>query len=350
MWEFNSPRRYIFFLPYDACRYFPPDIFSVVKDIERYFQKTYAGWLGKNIGIRLGSPIEGWSAEQIKKTYGEVTHYLVTYQDYAADDDSNGPAFFVRALIDYSHAIDKITEKEMGNTWLNYVPEEHGFFWWGGYGISSEHTAYQNLCYGIDAPQSGAIEQNGKTCAEQIGGQIFSDCWGFVAPGNPQLAARYAEKMARVSHDGEGVYGGMFIAACISAAYVQTSIHDIIQAGLSVIPAHCQYAIVVKSIIAFHQHNPDNWRACLSSIHEHYGYDKYRGGLPHHTKCSTHYFIFIIWKRRFFLLHNVFAACAAGILIVMQAMLEQLLGYLLVYKALSINGTAQSMTCIYLPV
>jgi len=21
----------------------------------------------------------------------------------------------------------------------------HGFFWWGGYGISTEHTAYENL-------------------------------------------------------------------------------------------------------------------------------------------------------------------------------------------------------------
>ncbi|GKX28413.1 hypothetical protein SH1V18_08930 [Vallitalea longa] len=246
--------------------------------VENYIEKTYAGWLGKIIGIRLGSPIEGWTYELIKKTYGEISDYLVDYKDYAADDDSNGPLFFIRAIIDYPYGIDEITEKEMGYTWLNYAPENHGFFWWGGYGISTEHTAYLNLKHGIDAPRSGSIEQNGLICAEQIGGQIFVDSWGFVAPGNPQLAADYARKMARVSHAGEGVYGAMFVAACVSAAYTEDTVIDIINQGLHVIPTTSIYSIVVKAVMNFYNNvDSNNWRDCYKYIHDNFGYDKYQG-------------------------------------------------------------------------
>ena len=65
---------------------------------EEYIEKIYAGWLGKIIGIRLGAPIEGWTYEKIKNIYGELTDYPVDYHEFAADDDSNGPLFFVHAL------------------------------------------------------------------------------------------------------------------------------------------------------------------------------------------------------------------------------------------------------------
>lgn len=150
---------------------------------DNYMEKLYAGWLGKLIGVRFGAPIEGWSYEQIEKTYGEVEDYLVDYREFAADDDSNGPMFFLRALEDYGL---NATAEEMGLTWLNYAPYEHGFYWWGGYGNSTEHTAYLNLRSGIPAPRSGSVEQNGAAVAEQIGGQIFIDTWGLVNPAAPE--------------------------------------------------------------------------------------------------------------------------------------------------------------------
>ena len=36
-----------------------------------YLRRVYAGWLGKVIGIRLGAPIEGWSYEMIRNTFGD---------------------------------------------------------------------------------------------------------------------------------------------------------------------------------------------------------------------------------------------------------------------------------------
>ncbi len=241
-----------------------------------YFEKVYAGWLGKLIGVRHGAPIENWSYEKIKKVYAEIDGYLVDYKDFAADDDSNGPIFFLRALDDYTYTND-LTAEQIGLTWLNYAPFEHGFYWWGGYGKSTEHTAYMNLRNGIKAPRSGSIEQNGKAVAEQIGGQIFIDTWGLVVPNNPRLAADYAKKAASVSHGGNGIYGGMFIAACISAAFTEESIEKIIETGLSVIPEDCEYVRMSREVIKFYKSNPENWRECLKYVKDNFGYDRYPG-------------------------------------------------------------------------
>ena len=243
---------------------------------QEYIEKIYAGWLAKIIGIRLGAPIEGWTYEKIKNLYDELYHYPVDYKEFAADDDSNGPLFFLRALEDGRHGFD-LKAQDVAEALLNYAPFEHGFFWWGGYGVSTEHTAYLNLQNGMTAPQSGSIAQNGSTVAEQIGGQIFIDTWGLVAPGNPDLAARFAREAASVTHDGNGIYGGIFVAVCISCAFVEKDMRRIMEKGLSYIPADCEYAKVVRAVMAYHEVHPENWRDCFHYIHEHYGYDKYAG-------------------------------------------------------------------------
>lgn len=241
-----------------------------------FIEKIYAGWLAKIIGIRLGAPVEGWSRQQIKDIYGDTEGYLVDYRDFAADDDSNGPLFFLRALEDCGKW-EQMEAQDVAEALLNYAPFEHGFFWWGGYGVSTEHTAYLNLKNGIQAPRSGSIEQNGTTTAEQIGGQIFIDTWGLVTPGNPDLAARLAEKAASVTHGGNGVYGGIFIAVCISYAFVEKDMVKILEKGLSYIPEDCEYAKIVKIVMEFHRAHPEKEELCWDLIHDNYGYDKYPG-------------------------------------------------------------------------
>lgn len=241
-----------------------------------YIEKIYAGWLSKIIGIRYGAPIEGDTYENIKNKYGELDGYLVDYKDFAADDDSNGPLFFLRALEDGRHGFE-VKAQDVAEALLNYAPFEHGFFWWGGYGVSTEHTAYLNLRNGIRAPRSGSIEQNGASAAEQIGGQIFIDTWGLVSPGNPDQAARFAKEAASVTHDGNGVYGGIFVAVCISYAFEEQDIYKIIEKGLSYIPENCEYTRAVRAVMAFHAAHPQDWRACFQYVYENFGYDRYPG-------------------------------------------------------------------------
>lgn len=152
-------------------------------------------------------------------------------------------------------------------------------FWWGGYGTSTEHTAYLNLKNGVDAPQSGSMEQNGKILAEQIGGQIFIDSWGLVNPCEPKKAADYGQIAASVSHDGEGLWGARFFCAAIAKAFETSDIQEIMQTGLAEVPEDSLYHQVADAVLAFHKEHPQEqeWRDCYQMLVRDWGYDKYPG-------------------------------------------------------------------------
>lgn len=239
-------------------------------------EKIYAGWLGKLIGIRSGAPIEMWTDKEIFDKYGEIDGYPIDYKNFAADDDSNGNIFALETFFDYD--LKQLSCKDFGKNILNYAPFEHGYFWWGGYGISQEHTSYLNMQNGLMPPYSGSKIFNGAMLSEQIGGQIFSDVYGLICPGDYFKAADIAEKAARVTHDGEAVNGGRFIAACISAAFIKKSVDEVICAGLEVLPKNSEYGKIFKEIIDFYNHSDkQDFRACLKYIQQNYWKDKYGG-------------------------------------------------------------------------
>lgn len=243
-----------------------------------YLQKVYAGFIGMNAGIRLGAPVEPteWTPEMIRDVYGEVNGYLKDYKIFSADDDANGPVFFIRALLD--DAVNREMEpQDVARAWLNYTREGIGMFWWGGDGISTEHTAYLNLLRGIPAPQSGSAETNGLIMAEQIGGQIFIDTWGWLFPDNPNKAADYAEIAASVAHDQNGLYGARFIAACIASAFTAKNIQEVIDEGLAEIPADSTYAKVIRAVQKVYEQYPDDFWKCREYLENEWGYDKYTG-------------------------------------------------------------------------
>lgn len=255
-----------------------------------YLERLYAGFIGKNVGIRLGAPVEPaiWTYDRIREIYGEVSSYLKPYRNFAADDDANGPVYFIRPLIEGDPA-KPLSPEDVGKAWLDFSREGRGMFWWGGYGVSTEHTAYLNLKAGIPAPESGSKQRNGATVAEQIGGQIFVDTWGLVWPCSPKKAADYAARAASVSHDGEGIEGARFIAACIAAAFGGGSVaalkpeeksarmRTVIEAGLAELGADSLYRKVALAVLDFHDKRPAEWRPCMEYLIAEWGYDRYPG-------------------------------------------------------------------------
>jgi len=241
-----------------------------------YREKVYAGWLGKAIGVRFGAPIEGWTYETISANLGELDGYIEDLRGklFKPDDDTSFPLLLLRALVDFGPGV---TPEQIGETMLNYLADQRNTLWWGGYGVSSEHTAYLNLAHGIVAPGSGSVELNGRALSEQIGGQIFSDIWGLVAPADPALAASYASRAASVTHDGEGIVGGMFIAALVSLAFVEADPRRLLAGALDVIPPQSEYGVMVRRVMENAAANGDDWRATRTWIAGHYGYDRYPG-------------------------------------------------------------------------
>lgn len=255
--------------------------------VPNYNEKVYAGVLGKVIGVYMGRPFEGWPKNRLEKRWGRVDRYVHEDVDkplVVADDDISGTLTFVRALEDSGQYAATPTEF-FGNTWLNYLLEGQTVLWWGGLGLSAEHTAYLRLKHGIKAPLSGAIETNGQTVAEQIGAQIFIDAFGMVAPGKPKLAATMARRAASVSHDGEAVNAAVVVAGMVSAAFVETDMDRLLDVGVGLIPADSLIARIHRDVRGWQEEDGD-WRRTWERINEAYGYRRYGGNchvVPNHA-------------------------------------------------------------------
>lgn len=241
-----------------------------------YPHRVYAGVLGKLIGVYLGRPFEQWTHQRIVRELGPITgyqHEKLGVPLIVTDDDISGTFTFVRALMDHN-AQAGINSGQIGQTWLNYIAENRHILWWGGMGLSTEHTAYLRLAGGIEAPRSGSIQRNGRPVAEEIGAQIFIDGWALVAPNQPDLAARLAAEAARVSHDGVAVHAAQVIAVMESLAFVESDIDRLLDAALERIPRDSELAEMNRRIRKWCRQDAD-WTTTLQRIQAEYGYDRY---------------------------------------------------------------------------
>ena len=253
-----------------------------------YAERVYSGVLGKIIGVYLGRPFEGWRHEEIKARLGFIegfVHELLDRPLVVTDDDITGTFTFLRAIQDHGLSLD-LTSAEIGKSWLNYIIELRSILWWGGFGVSTEHTAFTRLKEGIEAPASGSIELNGKTVAEQIGAQIFIDGWGLISPGDPERAASLAARAASVSHDGEAIHGAQMVAAMIAQAFIESNPETLIEEGLNYIPEFSLISLLIQDIRNWHRDESEDWERNFHRVRETYGYDRYRGGchmVPNHA-------------------------------------------------------------------
>ncbi|MFJ2829412.1 ADP-ribosylglycohydrolase family protein [Streptomyces sp. NPDC087263] len=242
----------------------------------RYAEQVYAGVLGKIIGVYLGRPVEGWAYQDIADRFGEVGRYVnddLGVPLIVADDDISGTLAFARVVLD--NPSRTVEAADVGDTWLNYVIEDRTILWWGGMGRSTEHTAYLNLRRGIPAPRSGSIAVNGRTLAEQIGAQIFSDAFGLMHPGDPDRAVALTRTAASVSHDGDALESAGLLAAMRALAFDEPDLDRLLDAGTAYVRSPAVRRLlddVRANCSAAH-----DWRDIRDWVDRHYGYARYPG-------------------------------------------------------------------------
>src|SRR4029078_10977118 len=111
------------------------------------------------------------------------------------------------------------------------------------------------------------------------------DGWAMIVPGDPERAADLARRAARVSHDGEAIYGAQVVAAMEAHAVGESDINKLIDTGLSVIPPDSIIARLIHDVREWHAAEPD-WRKTRELSVQNYGYDKFGGNchmVPNHA-------------------------------------------------------------------
>jgi len=245
------------------------------------FQRIHGAWLGRAAGCTLGKPVEGWTKAQIDSYLQfanalPLTDYFPLVEDHpdglslrfpecargrieymARDDDMDYPVLGLHILESHSPAF---TPMNVANTWLSRLPYYLVF--------TAERAAYRNFVNQVWPPESATCRNPFR---EWIGAQIRADILGYVCPGWPEKAAELAFRDASISHTGNGIYGEMFVAALIAAAFSTDDVEEAIRVGLSEIPARCRLAEAVEDALQWCKALSD-WEKVWERINRKYGH------------------------------------------------------------------------------
>jgi len=223
---------------------------------------TYAGridgaLIGRMAGCTLGAPVEGWPIGRMQALAEEngdafpptdywrrvpdpnALRYGVSLREaytrlkmdgVPVDDDIAYTLLGLLIVEDFGPAF---TTADVGKAWLKFLP----------CACTAEAVALENLKRGV--PASKAAEKDNPFC-EWIGADIRSDPWGYMAPGWPERAADMAYRDAYLSHRRQGVYGAMFFAAAVAAAFAVDDPVEALRIGLTEIPHRCALANAVR--------------------------------------------------------------------------------------------------------
>lgn len=154
-----------------------------------------------------------------------------------ANDDLDLQLVWLNAVERFGN---KVNASILGEYWLSFVTPD-----WVEYGAGKN-----NLRMGIVPPLSGYI---GNPYKDSCGCFIRSEIWACLAPGNPEIAVRFAYEDATVDHSDEGLYGEIFCTAVQSAAFVEKDRDTLISIGLSYIPTECGVAKGIRTALDSYQ-------------------------------------------------------------------------------------------------
>jgi ADP-ribosylglycohydrolase len=259
-------------------------------------EKTLGAWFGRSAGCLVGKPCEGWSRAKIERALralnawplsdywprveelpdgfvfwgeeaaGQDVIYYPRPDDgqlrgnitrMARDDDMDYPILGLHILERYGPGF---TTAQVGQTWLERLPYHCVY--------TAERVAYRNLVNELEPPETAAFRNPYR---EWIGAQIRADIMGWLCPGRPELAAEMAWRDAALSHTKNGIYGEMFFAALLAAAFVESDLHRLIEIGLSEIPGNCRLREAVLDTVQWCEADAD-WKATWERINEKYGH------------------------------------------------------------------------------
>jgi hypothetical protein len=216
--------------------------------------KIAGGWAGKMIGVTYGAPTE-FRAQNV--TYEDSIKWKPSdIWQSKWQDDIYVQLTFLMTMDQYG--IDAPAKKF------------HEMFAKAGYQLwHANMQARKNYFDSIFPPASGSPEFS--MHSDDIDFQIESDYIGFMCPGMPNTASEISEKIGHIMNYGDGLYGGIFVAALYSEAFFESDILKIIEKAILSLPAESDYYKIIRDVINLHSHYPSDWRAAWNELEGKWG-------------------------------------------------------------------------------
>ncbi len=226
--------------------------------------KIKGGWAGQVIGCTYGGPTEfQWNGTMIGDHVPipwDDTRILWYYQ--------NSPGLYDDVYMDLTfvevfekHGLDAHDSLHA----LAFARAEYPLW-------HANQAARYNILNGIMPPESGHWKNNPH--ADDIDFQIEADFAGLMAPGMANTAAGIGNRIGHIMNYGDGVFGGIYVAAIYSLAFVHNDIEFIVEEALKTIPSQSEFYQCINDVIQWYRQNPDDWKYAWFEAQKKWTYDK----------------------------------------------------------------------------
>lgn len=210
---------------------------------DTYLDKLKGGWVGQMIGVSYGAPNEftsggkiieqvlPWKPEQVSGALGQ--------------DDLYVEMGFLQSIEQYGLSVSaELAGRDFAAT---KYPLWH-----------ANNEGRENIRKGIKPPDSGNPKYNPH--CDDIDFQIEADVFGLINPGLPRSSNAICSRFGHIMNYGDGVYGGMFIAAMYTQAFFVGSVQAVLKNALQAVPAESTYAQCINDVVKWYEQDPNDWQ------------------------------------------------------------------------------------------
>ena len=196
---------------------------------KEYFNKVYGCLIGKTVIGTLGAPFEGIKMPLELQFSKEMINTMLP------NDDLDLQVLWLDAVEQHGEDFTSFDLLKRFDECCPYDPGEYC-------------VMRKNHRRGIYPPLSG------KFCndfyIEGMGCPIRAEIWACLSPLDTRRAVNFSTRDGVLDHAGESVYAENFFVALETAAFFESDLHKLIEAGLRYVPEKCRFRELVLDTVA----------------------------------------------------------------------------------------------------
>ena len=217
--------------------------------------KIHGGLLGQILGNLNGLPHEFRYLDEP----GDVRNYIPSLPEGAwTDDDTDIEWVYVVAMQGDRQLL--LGPQRICELWQRHIQQR---IW------SSNQYVRQLFDLGLEPPVTGLAMIN-PWSEFNIAGQFCCECFGLIAPGLPESAARIGCHYTSVVISGEPLQATQLFTTMIATAFITDIIENILDAGEMALDPRSRVLEVVRQVRTWHKLYPDDWRLTRTKVKEAY--------------------------------------------------------------------------------
>ena len=241
-----------------------PEKMTLTKEVLQ--DKIKGGWAGQTLGVTYGSITEFRYRNRIIPDSVEIPWPTSGYcKSWFESKEKSGLYDDIYMDLTFVEVFERLGIDAPVDSFAHAFAYASYPLW------HANQAARYNIRNGIMPPQSGHWKYNPH--ADDIDFQIESDFAGLMSPGMPITASEITDKIGHIMNYGDGWYGGVYISAMYSLAFITDDIDFIVREALKMIPPESEFYSMMKDVINWSEQY-DDWKETWQQLEDKWGNDK----------------------------------------------------------------------------